>query len=74
MPVYTPRVQNVIQKIMADHFSGFEERYDELYATEYGKYRIIRIKEAVEKFLECGDYSKGVARIKCTNPDCKYEY
>ena len=74
MPVYTPRVQNVIQKIMADHFSDFEERYDELYAKEYGKYRIIRIKEAVEKFLECGDYSKGVARIKCTNPDCKYEY
>ena len=59
---------------MADHFSDFEERYDELYAKEYGKYRIIRIKEAVEKFLECGDYSKGVARIKCTNPDCKYEY
>jgi len=59
---------------MADHFSDFEERYDELYAKEYGKYRIIRIKKAVEKFLECGDYSKGVARIKCTNPDCKYEY
>ena len=54
--------------------SDFEECYDELYAKEYGKYRIIRIKEAVEKFLECGDYSKGIARIKCTNPECKYEY
>ena len=74
MPVYVPRVQNVIQKIMADHFSGFEECYDELYAKEYGKYRIIRIKQAVEKFIECGDYSKGIARIKCTNPECGYEY
>ncbi len=74
MPVYIPREQNVIQRILKDHFLDFEECYDELYAKEYGKYRIIRIKEAVEKFLECGDYSKGIARIKCTNPECKYEY
>ena len=74
MPVYVPREQNVIQKILQDHFSDFEERYDELYAKEYGKYRIIRIKEAVEKFIECGDYSKGIARIKCTNHNCDHEY
>jgi len=40
--------------------SNFEKQYDELYAKKYGRYRIIRIKEAVEKFLECGDYSKGI--------------
>ena len=28
----------------------------------------------VEKFILCGDYSQGVARIQCTNPECKYEY
>ena len=28
----------------------------------------------VEKFIECGGYSKGIARIKCTNPECGYEY
>jgi len=49
-----PREQNVIQKILKDHFSDFEECYDDLYAKQYGKYRIIHIKEAVEKFLECG--------------------
>ena len=54
--------------------SDFEEQYDELYAKQYGKYRIIRIKEAVEKFLECGDYSKSIARIKCTNHSCDHEY
>ncbi len=74
LPVYIPREQNVIQKIIKDHFSDFEKRYDDHYADKYGKYRIIRIKEAVEKFLECGDYKKGIARIKCTNPDCDHEY
>ena len=73
LPVYTPREQNVIQKILKDHFSDFEKRYDDHYADKYGKYRIIRIKQAVEKFIECGDYSKGIARIKCINPDCDHE-
>jgi len=54
LPVYVPREQNVIQKILKDHFSNFEEWYDDLYTKQYGKYRIIHIKEAVEKFLECG--------------------
>jgi len=74
LPVYVPREQNVIQKILKDHFSDFEECYDDLYTKQYGKYRIIRIKEAVEKFLECEDYSKGIARIKCANPHCGHEY
>ena len=51
MPVYIPRKQNVIQRILKDHFSDFEEQYDDHYAKQYGKCRIIRIKEAVEKFL-----------------------
>ena len=68
LPVYIPRKQNVIQRVLKDHgecthFSDFEEQYDELYAKQYGKYRIIRIKEAVENFIECGDYSKGIARL-----------
>ncbi|KKL21693.1 hypothetical protein LCGC14_2442870, partial [marine sediment metagenome] len=74
LPVYVPKEQNVIQRVLKDHFSDFEEQYDELYAKQYGKYRIIRIKEAVENFIECGDYSKGIARIKCTNHNCDHEY
>ena len=74
VPGYKPRSRNVIQTILKDHFSDFEKRYDDHYADKYGKYRIIRIKQAVEKFIECGDYSKGIARIKCTNPNCGYEY
>ncbi len=74
MPAYKPKETNVIQEILQDHFKSFEENYDTQYSERYGKYRIIRIKEAVEKFLECGNYSKGIARIKCTNPDCDHEY
>jgi hypothetical protein len=32
------------------------------------------MKETVERFIECGDYSKSIARIKCTNPNCGHEY
>ena len=74
LPVYKPGEKNIIQEILQDHFKSFEENYDTQYSGKYGKYRIIRIKEAVEKFIECGDYSKGVAGIKCTNPDCDHEY
>ncbi|MBA7713442.1 hypothetical protein ES703_122445 [subsurface metagenome] len=53
LPVYKPREKNVIQEILQDHFKSFEENYDTQYSGKYGKYRIIRIKEAVEKFIEC---------------------
>ncbi len=72
--VYKPREKNVIQEILQNHFKSFEENYDTQYSGKYGKYRIIRIKETVERFIECGDYLKGMARIKCTNPHCGHEY
>lgn len=74
MPGYKPREKNVIQEILQDHFNSFEENYDAQYSEKYGKYRIIHIKETVERFIECGDYSKGIARIKCTNTHCGHEY
>jgi hypothetical protein len=75
LPVYKQRTENVIQTILLNHYSDFESAYDEKYSKDYGgEYRIVRIHEAVEKFKECGDYSKGIARIKCTNQECKHEY
>jgi len=74
LPVYEPREKNVIQEILQDHFLSFEQNYDTKYSEKYGKYKIIRIKETVERFIECGDYSKGIARIKCTNTHCGHEY
>ncbi len=74
MPQYRPKTQNVIQEILEDHFHHFEEVYEEKYAEKYGSEHIIRIKEVVKRFLDCGDYSKGIARIQCNNGDCRYEY
>jgi len=49
-----------------------KRKYDTQYSEKCGKYRIIRIKETVERFIECRDYSKGITRIKCTNPYCDH--
>jgi hypothetical protein len=54
LPGYKPREKNVIQEILQDHFNSFEENYDAQYSEKYGKYRIIHIKETVERFIECG--------------------
>jgi hypothetical protein len=43
-------------------------------AQSNGRFRIKRISEVVDKFILCGDYSQGIARIQCTNPDCRNEY
>jgi hypothetical protein len=73
LPGYKPREKNVIQEILQNHFKSFEKNYDTQYSEKYGKYRIIHIKDAVKRFIECGDYSKGIARIKCTNTHCGHE-
>ena len=71
---YKPRERNVIQTIFEDNFDNFYKNYDEAYAQDYGIYRLERITDAVEKFTDCGDWDHGIARIQCTNPDCKHEY
>ena len=71
---YIPRGTNVLQRIFKDHFTKFKEQYNEKYAKAYGNYRIERITELVEEFIKCGDYKEGVARIKCQNLECGYDY
>ena len=68
MSTYIPREQNVIQEILHAHYTDFKNRYEEEYSKDYGgEYRLFRIHDAVEKYSVCGDYSQGIARIKCTN-------
>jgi hypothetical protein len=71
---YIPRNQNVIQHVFKDHFKAFEETYEESYSQQYGLFRLDRIHQAANRFANCGDYLKGIARIKCTNSDCNHEY
>jgi len=60
---YIPRGQNVLQTVFKEHFDDFREMYDETYSKTYGKYRIDRITEVVEKFIKCGDYKEGIVRL-----------
>jgi hypothetical protein len=40
---------------------------------QFGLFRLPRITHVAEKFSRCGDFSQGVARIQCSNPDCRFE-
>jgi len=71
---YRQRGISAVQLLFKKHFQSFAEQYEEKYAMVYGRFRIERITEVVEKFILCGDYSQGVARIQCTNPECRFEY
>jgi len=62
---YHPRTVNVLQRIFKDHFDEFEEEYAEKYADLLGEYRIFRFKKVVERFIYCGDYTQGIARVHC---------
>jgi hypothetical protein len=48
--------------------------YDSRYAKDLGNFRIERISRVATRFLTCGDYRQGVARIRCANPECCHEY
>jgi hypothetical protein len=71
---YQPRGISALQLLFKEHFQSLTDQYEDKYAIIYGRFRIMRIIEVVEKFIRCGDYSQGIARIQCTNPDCKHEY
>ena len=56
------------------HFQDFVDHYEEKYEKEYGKYQLARIVSVVNNFIDCGDYINGVARIRCVNPNCGFDY
>ncbi len=64
MPVY---------RILSRAYADFKAVYDIKYQKKYAVFRSVIDKE-VEKFLRCGIYEYGFARIKCENKDCKEEY
>ena len=72
--LYVPRGRNVLHTIFEKHFQDFCAAYEETYADRYGKFRLERIMEVCEHFITCGDYLQGVARIRCTNPECGHDY
>ena len=73
-PPYRQRGTNVLQTIFKQHFQEFADTYEQDYAPTFGRFRLERITEVVENFISCGDYAEGVARIQCTNPECREEF
>jgi len=65
-----PKASALYQCVQA-HFAAFEEVYPSRYQEQYGFYRPV-IGRVVEKFLLCGDLTKGFARVRCDT--CRHEY
>ena len=71
---YLLRGKNQLHEIFERHFSEFCDVYEDRYAKKYGMFRLDRIQTVGEKFCTCGNYLQGIARIRCTNPECGYDY
>jgi hypothetical protein len=54
-------------RLVREHFDEFEQVYPQRYGMRFGFWRPV-IREAIEKFLECGDLRHGFARVRC--PKC----
>ncbi len=70
---YIQRGPNTLQTIIKNHFSDFMRKYTEKCDTEQGRIRLERIENFTESFITCGDYTKGIARIQCSNSQCRHE-
>ena len=70
---YKPRnpKASALYQCVQKHFTAFEGAYPTRYQEQYGFYRPV-IGRAVEKFLGCGDLTKGFARVRCDT--CRHEY
>jgi hypothetical protein len=71
---YRQRGRSSLQRLFRTHLPELLARYEAEFASRLGRFRRERITKAVEHFLDCGDYTKGIARIQCTNPEWKADY
>jgi hypothetical protein len=62
-----------VYKIFNRAYAEFRTVYDEKYQKKYGFFRPVIDKE-VEKYLKCGIFEYGFARIRCENKSCKREF
>ena len=71
--VYRPRrPQNTpFYQCLDGYWEEFKEAYPYFYEANYGQLRPV-VEKTVDRFLECGIYRHGFARILC--PDCSQEY
>jgi hypothetical protein len=70
---YRPRQprRSPLWRCLNAYFNTFRAIYPEAYEREYGCLRAV-IPEVVGKFMDCGDFAKGFARVRCDR--CNHEY
>lgn len=62
---------SALYQCVSKHFAEFESIYPERYQERFGFYRPV-IRKVIAKFLQCGDLTRGFARVKCEH--CRHEY
>ena len=63
--------RTVLYRALAHHFERFLMVYDERFQPTQGYLRRC-VEPAVHRYLDCGIFDHGVARIRC--PDCQHEF
>jgi hypothetical protein len=63
--------RTVLYRALAHHFERFLLVYEERFQSTHGYLRRC-VELAVHRYLDCGIFDQGVARIRC--PDCRHEF
>lgn len=63
--------QTAFYQCLEDYWPEFKESYPYFYEKDHGPLRPV-VEKTVERFLECGIFRHGLARLRC--PDCHHEY
>lgn len=71
--VYKPRYprESNFYSVLSRYFKAFLNDYDTRFQAQYGYLRPI-VSEAIYKYLDCGNLTKGFARVRCGS--CGEEY
>jgi hypothetical protein len=63
--------RTVLYRALAHHFDRFLLTYEERFQSTHGYLRRC-VEPAVYRYLDCGIFDQGVARVRC--PDCRHEF
>jgi len=71
--VYRPRRprESPLWRLTEEHLETFKQVYDDRFAQSYGFWRA-EIERTLLAFLDCGDFERGFARVRCD--DCRREF
>jgi hypothetical protein len=71
--VYRPRhpERTLLYRALAHHFERFLRAYEARFQRGHGYLRGC-VEPAVHRYLDCGIFDQGVARVRC--PDCRHEF